>query len=205
MRPARWAAAAFCLFVAGLALGWPAPVYSQRMEQRIEDSWTEFKRELKEFGPSRVEAGKNWIESLRVVRRPKVVLSSYEADPALYAAITGFYDHLKGRELDVYEEQEGIPAFFPNRDLYYDFLDTILPAMRDRKFERNRILEYQLHAIEPDPENPNHVVITMSVTSDDTYPFGKLMIYDQHWRRGPRGWYPGKVEAEPATFWEKVR
>ena len=168
-------------------------------------SWAQRKAEIKNILPEKREEYKNRLKRLRIVRRPKTFLSSHQADPSLWEAMTGFYDYISTRELDVYEEQEGIPGFFPDRDSYYDFLDTVLPPMRDRRFERNRLLEYRIHEISPLLDSPDKVDVTISVTSDDIFPFGKIMICTHQWIRGADGWYPGKVSAEPATWWERIR
>lgn len=168
-------------------------------------SWAELRNEIREYIPNRIEETRERIDRLRLVRRPRAELEDYQDNPALLIAVTTFYDYLEGRELDVYEEQEGIPQYFPDRAAYYDFLDTILPAMRDRRFERNRLLDYAVHEIDPLPEEPDQVEVVISITSDDTFPFGKIMVFRQRWIYGPRGWYPGKVQARPATYWERIR
>ena len=131
----------FCLVA--LAMLASGTAFSQEPDE--EKSWVEQRAELKEALPRKVSEWRTRIERLRIVRRPRTVLSAYQADPSLWESMARFYDFIKMRELDVYEEQEGIPGFFPDRDTYYDFLDTMLPAMRDRRFERNRILCYQVH------------------------------------------------------------
>jgi hypothetical protein len=168
-------------------------------------SWAQFQSELRDAIPNFIAENKLRWQRLRIVRRPKQALSGYEADPGLWKNLNDFYAFILNRELDVYEEQEGLPAFFPDRPAYYDFLDTIIPAMRERKFERNRILAYQVHEIAPVPEQTGQVTVLMSVTSDDALPFKKLMIYRQAWIQTPSGWYPGKVAAEAATWWERIR
>ncbi len=172
---------------------------------QLHDRWQKTKKEAREWLPTRVEDARDKISRMKIVKRPETVLDSYSQSPELLEAINSFYDFIKGRELDVYEEQEGLPDFFPDRDAYYDFLDTVLPAMRDRKFERNRVLEYQVHAIEPVEGEPGIVDVTMSVTSDDVLPFKKLMVYHQRWEIGAMGWFPGKISADPATYWERIR
>ena len=191
----------FCLVA--LAMLASGTAFSQEPDE--EKSWVEQRAELKEALPRKVSEWRTRIERLRIVRRPRTVLSAYQADPSLWESMARFYDFIKMRELDVYEEQEGIPGFFPDRDTYYDFLDTMLPAMRDRRFERNRILCYQVHEIRPAADDPDQVIVIISVTSDDILPFGKLMVYTHHWLRSSFGWYPGKVHAEPATWWERIR
>jgi len=191
-------------------LGWLVPVVliplaavSQEEVPKSSKTWSEYRAELIEYIPGKLAEYRARIERLRIVTRPDRVLEGYDDNPALYIAITSFYHYIRGRELDVYYEQEGIPDFFPDRDAYYDFLDTMLPAMRDRKFERNRLLEYRIHAIEPVGRDEAEVV--MSIESDDIFPFGKIMVYRQTWSYGMRGWYPGKVHTEPATYWERIR
>jgi hypothetical protein len=183
----------------------PPSVARAQDELPAGSSWAQFRAELERKLPARIEEVKTRIQRMRLVRRPKSSLSSYDDDPALWNSITGFYDYIKGRELDVYYEQPGIPDFFPDRGAYYDFLDTILPAMRERKFERNRILEYEVHEIAKVEGEPGQAEVLISVTSDDILPFGKIMICRQRWIRSPRGWYPGKISADIATYWERIR
>ena len=180
---------------------------AQAAEQRTGNArtWADIKAGIKKGLPSKYEEARTNITRLKIVRRPPAVLSAYEADQELWNAVTRFYSFIKGRELDVYYEQPGIPDFFPDRNTYYDFLDTMLPAMRDRRFERNRLLEYQVHDIKPAPDDPAKVEVLMSITSDDVLPFKKIMVFRQQWLIGPAGWYPGKVSAEPATYWERIR
>ena len=203
---ARWKISA-PNFIAGLLalslLMAGGPLSAQ--EKTKEKSLNEQKAELKQAWPNQVKEWKARWQSLRIIARPKTALSSYEANPEFFKAVTSFYDFIKGRELDVYNEQEGIPGFFPDREAYYNFLDTILPAMRERKFERNRLLSYQVHEIMPYPQNLSQMEVMISVTSDDLLRFGKLLIFRQQWLLGPSGWYPGKISADPATYWEKVR
>jgi hypothetical protein len=190
------------LLAAGLAPVFPARAYDHR---KVEAYWEKTKKEIENWGPDRVKEIKTWAESLRLVRVPENVMTSFDDDPALWKSATAFYDYIQNRELDVYQEQQGLPYFFPNRAAYYDFLDTMLPAMRDRRFEKNRILTYAIHGITVDFEDPQKAYLLMSATSDDTFPFGKVMVYHHTFLRSSRGWYPGKVSAESATFWEKVR
>lgn len=179
----------------------PAPSAPRR-------SLAQVKRDMQEALPRWQEENRLRMKRMKIVRRPENVLRSYDPDPALWKAINDFYTFIKNRELDVYEEQEGLPAFFPDRASYYEFLDTIIPPMRDRRFERDRLLDYRVHAITPvaDEEGqPARVRVVMSIDSDDTFPFGKTMVYTQTWIQGPAGWSPGKIEAEPATWWERIR
>ncbi len=192
--------------------GQPSP-RAERFDD-LSTNWEEIKEDAKNWLPNQIEDAKAWIESLEVIDRPETVLESYEEQPGLWKTITLFYNFIKGKELDVYREQRGIPQFFPNRSEYYDFLDTILPAMRARRFERNRLLTYEVHSIEhclkdpSDPESgkaPDKIKVELTITSDDTYPFGKIMTYTHFFHFSKRGWYPGKIEAPPATLWEKIR
>lgn len=199
--------------------GTPPPPQSPSRDRadRLRDlstSWEELKEEARNWLPNQIEDAQAWLESLRVVERPDTVIESYDETPRLWKSINNFYNFIKGKELDIYQEQRGIPRFFPNRSKYYDFLDTILPAMRERRFERHRLLSYEIHSIEhclKDPEDPESgkdrkkVKVTMTITSDDTYPFGKVMTYTQFFHLAEEGWYPGKIEAPPATLWEKIR
>ena len=172
------------------------------------ESWAQLKKQAKDAWPNFVASTKLRLQRMRIVRRPKTVLSGYEADPGLWKNLTAFYTFLEKRELDVWEEQEGMLTFFPDRAAYYDFLDTMIPAMRDRKFERNRLLKWQVHELTPLPDEegqPKRVKAVMSLTSDDALRLGKSMVYRQTWIQAPAGWYPGKIEAETATWWERIR
>jgi hypothetical protein len=165
-------------------------------------SWAELRAGLKNYPAQQLDRMKQSILSLRIVRRPHTVLQGYEPEPALWQGLTGFYDFIKGRELDMYTEQPGIPEFFPTRDAYYDFLDTIIPAMRDRAFERNRLLAYRIHEIKTTGADAD---VTISITSDDSLRLGKYMVFHQRWSSLGLRWYPGKISAEPATIWERVK
>ena len=172
------------------------------------ESWAQFKKQAKDAWPNFVEDTKLRLKRMRIVRRPKTVLTAYEADPDLWKNLSAFYDFITKRELDVWEEQEGMLGYFPDRAAYYDFLDTMIPAMRERKFERNRLLKWAVHEITPLPDEegqPKKVKVVMSMTSDDTYPIGKTMVYSQTWIQSPTAWYPGKVDADVATWWERLR
>jgi hypothetical protein len=166
-------------------------------------SWAQLRSEARDFWPRQWEETKAKVRSLRIVRKPRTSLTSFESNPTLWRAITTFYETIKGRELDMFAEQTGLPEMFPNRETYYDFLDTILPAMRARKFERNRILSYTIHAINSVSASEADVVI--SIRSDDVFRIGKTMLYHHSWHNAGYTWYPGKVSAEPATLWEKYK
>lgn len=178
-------------------------------EKPIGKSWAERRTKLRKALPNPTDnlndRMRARLRKFRIVRRPQTELSGYQSAPSLWEAMSAFYGFIEKRELDVYEEQEGIPDHFPDRGAYYDFLDTVLPAMRDRRFERNRILGYRIHEISPVADEPDKVNVLISVTSDDIFPFGKLMVCTHQWFRSSFGWYPGKVYAEPATYWERIR
>jgi len=188
-----------------LVISVPGTATKAQDEQTPGASRAELKLRAKEYFPKKIEELKERIRRFRIVTRPNQVLDEYPENPALFIAINSFYGYIEKRELDIYQEQEGIPRYFPVRDEYYEFLDTMLPAMRDRKFERNRLLTYDVHAIDEVEGKRDEVMVTMSITSDDTFPFGKIMVYKHRWIYGIRGWYPGKIEAEPATYWERIR
>lgn len=134
--------------------------------------------------------------------RRNPTLADYPDNPELMQAATRFYEFLKLKQLDGLYDQPGIRGFFPNRERYYDFLDTALPPMRERRFERNRILDYRIRAIQGQGEQTQ---IRVSFLSDDVLPFGKVMTVEQQWILGAEGWYPGKVKAPKAHFWDKMR
>jgi len=202
------AAASVLAPLAAAAQTAPAPAAPPSSPFDFAQSWAQFKSDVKNAGPKFMEDTKLRIQRLKFVRRPKTVLTGYEADPGLWTNLTAFYNVLVNRELDVWEEQEGMITFFPDRAAYYDFLDTMIPPMRDRKFERNRLLKYQVHEITPLPDEegqPKKVRVLMSIGSDDIYRIGKIMVYHQTWIQAPAGWYAGKVETEPATWLERLR
>lgn len=134
--------------------------------------------------------------------RQHPALSDYPDDPELWRAAERFYEFLKLKQLDGFYDQPGLREFFPDRDSYYDFLDTILPPMRERRFERNRILDYRVRQIQTELGQAR---ITVSFLSDDLLPFGKVMTVEHRWILGAAGWYPGKVEAPKANLWDKLR
>jgi len=134
--------------------------------------------------------------------RPKPALENYPDHPDLWQAVTGFYDFLKLKQLDGYYDQPDIRARFPSQEAYYDFLDTALPPMRSRRFEQNRILAYTIRSITP---APTAALVKITFLSDDILPFGKVVTVEQQWIRGPQGWFPGKIQAPKATFWDKLR
>lgn len=190
----------------GTAAAQAAPQPSSKLD--FEESWRQFKSDVKNAWPKFKEDTQLRLQRMKFVRRPKTVLSGYEADPGLWKNLTDFYSFLEKRELDVWEEQEGMLTYFPDRAAYYDFLDTMIPAMKDRKFERNRLLTWQVHEITalPDEEGkPKKVKVLMSITSDDIYRIGKIMVFRETWVQAEQGWYAGKIEAEPATWLERLR
>ena len=134
--------------------------------------------------------------------RHNPTLTDYPDNPELFQAATRFYDFLKLQQLDGYYDQPGIREFFPNRERYYDFLDTVLPPMRERRFERNRILDYRIRSISGQGDQTQ---IKVTFLSDDVLPFGKVMTVEHQWILSAEGWYPGKVAAPKAHIWDKMR
>lgn len=134
--------------------------------------------------------------------RQSPTLTDYPDHPELWQAATRFYDFLELKQLDGYYDQPGLRGFFPNRETYYDFLDTVLPPMRERRFERNRVLDYRIRDIQPEGEQAQ---IRVTFLSDDVLPFGKVVTVEHQWVLGAEGWYPGKVQAPKAHFWDKIR
>lgn len=179
-----------------------APQAPPRSPGSPRESWSELRAEAKAYPAKQWAATKKAIRSLRIVRRPHAVLQGYDAEPELWKSMTSFYDLIKGRELDMYAEQPGIPEFFPSREAYYDFLDTILPAMRDRQFERNRLLSYRVHEIKSVGQEADVII---SIKSDDSLRIGKSMVFHQRWLSQGYRWYPGKVTADAATIWERIK
>ncbi len=136
--------------------------------------------------------------------RPKPGLLEFPDEPELHQACVKFYDYIRHKELDLFMDQQGLTEFFPDRKSYYDFLDTAVPPMRERRFERNRIIDYTIRSINMDPlEDRAYVRVTFY--SDDTLPFGKVLQAMHEWIKGPGGWYPGKVVAPKASYWDKLR
>jgi hypothetical protein len=126
-------------------------------------------------------------------------------EPAeLYQTVTSFYDYLGTRELDSYEDKEEIQARFEDQSEYYAFLDTMLPAMWDRKFERNRITGYQVLAITLN-EDQTEAWVKIWIKSDDTLPFGKVMTYSQRFYSRKFNWYPAEIKAPRVNILEKYR
>jgi hypothetical protein len=204
-RPRAWLRKLAAVMMAAVWLGGLSAEAAEPKLASLPKSWPEMKAEFKKGIPKKWDEMKENVARLKVTRRPKTTVSSYEAAPELWTAVTSFYDFIQGRELDVIYEQPGIPDFFPDRDAYYNFLDTMLPAMRDRRFERNRVLAYKVHEISASEETPDEATVVMSITSDDALPFKKVMIFREQWVHGPKGWYPGKITADPATYWERIR
>ena len=144
------------------------------------------------------------LVAMTACARPKPGLGEFSEQPELYKEAVRFYEFIKYKELDVFMEQEELKDYFPDRKAYYSFLDTILPPMRDRRFERNRIIGYTIHKIHMDPAG-NRAHIKVTFYSDDTLPFGKVLPALHEWIKGPEGWYPGKIVAPQATWWDKLR
>jgi len=138
--------------------------------------------------------------------RTRPALENYPPNPELWQAVTGFYDFLKLKQLDGFYDQPELRGRFPSQEAYYDFLDTVLPPMRARRFEQNRILAYTIRSITPPAtEDPAFAQVKITFRSDDVLPFGKVVTVEQQWLRGSQGWFPGKVQAPKANFWDKLR
>lgn len=180
----------------------PAPPGSEGLAEKSAAEW---RAEMRDYFPDKIKESRDKIRALRIVTKPNTEVTEFPENSAFLIAVTSFYDFIEGKELDIYEEQKGIPGFFPTREAYYDFLDTVLPAMRERRFERNRLLSYTVHSIEPAEDEPGDFIVQISIKSDDIFPFGKFMLFEQRWHNSSWGYYPGKVSAEDATYWEKVR
>ena len=153
-----------------------------------------------------VFAGTTVLPGAACGMRPKPALENYSPNPDLWQAVTGFYDFLKLKQLDGYYDQPDIRARFPSQEAYYDFLDTVLPPMRSRRFEQNRILAYTVRSINPSASGDStSALLKITFLSDDVLPFGKVVTVEQQWLRGPQGWFPGKVQAPKAGFGDKIR
>jgi len=121
-----------------------------------------------------------------------------------YQQFSAFYRFLQYKDLDSFADKLEIQSRFEDQDHYYFFLDTILPAMWERKFERNRILDFQILGLEVDPEQ-TQAWVEVWIYSDDTLPFGKVMTFKQRWYFKQFNWYPSEIKAGKATVWEKYR
>jgi hypothetical protein len=122
----------------------------------------------------------------------------------LYQAVTSFYDFLRTRDLDSFADKADIQVRFEDQSRYYAFLDTMLPAMWERKFEHNRILAYQITAIKIN-EDQTEAWVKIWIRSDDTLPFGKVMTFSHRWYTRKFNWYPAEIKAPKATILEKYR
>jgi len=122
----------------------------------------------------------------------------------LYQEIIAFYKFIQYKDLDSFADKMEIQGHFEDQDHYYIFLDTILPAMWERKFERNRIIDFQILSIEMN-EDETQAWVQIWILSDDTLPFGKVMTYKHRWYFKHFHWYPAEIKAKKATLWEKYR
>jgi len=122
----------------------------------------------------------------------------------LYQSVGYFYDSLLYRDLDSFADKDKIRTLFQNEDDFNMFLDSILPAMWERRFERNRILDYQILSIELS-EDEETAWVKIWILSDDIYPFGKVMTFSQRWYLRFVNWYPAEIKAKKASIWEKLR
>jgi len=126
-------------------------------------------------------------------------------EPAeLYQTVVSFYDYLRMRDLDSFADKEELQARFEDQNQYYAFLDTVLPAMWERKFEHNRILNYQVLAINLNEEQ-TEAWVKIWIKSDDTLPFGKVMTFSQRFYTRKFNWYPAEIKAPKPTVLEKYR
>ncbi len=122
----------------------------------------------------------------------------------LYLAVVSFYDFLLYKDLDSFADKLEIQARFQNQEHFYNFLDTILPAMWERNFERNRIIDYRILQIRTEPDK-DQAWVKIWILSDDILPFGKVMTFEHHWYLYHFVWYPAEIKAPKATWWEKYR
>ena len=99
MKASRLAVVTVLVFLAALG-----PGRAMAQEPAKGKSWAERKLGLKEALPKRAEQTWEKLRRLRVERRPRQVLTGND-NAELWSAIAKFYDFIKGRELDVYEEQ----------------------------------------------------------------------------------------------------
>ena len=128
-----------------------------------------------------------------------------DQEPAeLYQAVTAFYQFIQNKDLDSFADKIEIQSRFEDQDRYYFFLDTILPAMWARNFERNRIKQFQILSLGYTPEAES-VEVEIWILSDDSLPFGKVMKFKQRWYYKYSNWYPAELKAKKATVWEKYR
>ncbi len=122
----------------------------------------------------------------------------------LYQKVVEFYDFLRNKDLDSFAYKLELQAKFQDQEHFYAFLDTILPAMWERNFERNRILDYQILSLELEPSGDS-AWVEVWILSDDTLPFGKVMTFKHRWYQSYFTWYPAEIKAPKPTLWEKYR
>lgn len=142
------------------------------------------------------------LAAAQCARKP-AGLKTHEPEE-LYQATTSFYDYLLMRDLDSFADKDEIRARFEDQNQFYAYLDTMLPAMWERKFERNRVIKYQILAIELN-EDQTEAWVKIWIKSDDTLPFGKVMTFSQRWYTHKFIWYPAEVKAPKASVLEKYR
>lgn len=131
-------------------------------------------------------------------------LKEYPPDEALFSKANDFYSFLCYKDLDSFGDRFEIQNYFEDQESYYNFIDTIIPAMRERRFERNRILSYEILGISHLPDSPT-AWVKVWIESDDVLPFGKVMIFEQRWVLKNLSWLPKEVKAKKATWIEKIR
>ena len=126
------------------------------------------------------------------------------AAPELNEAVTDFYNFLLHKDIDSFADKNEMQSRFQDQDKFYTFLDTILPAMWERNFERNRINEYSVLAMDLNADQ-SEAWVKVWIKSDDSLPFGKVMTFSQRWYIYKATWFPAQIKAPKATPLEKYR
>jgi hypothetical protein len=126
------------------------------------------------------------------------------ASPELFENVNTFYSFLVNRDLDSFADKNEIQSRFQDLKNYEAFLDSLLPAMWARKFERNRIRDFQILDMKFNPEQ-TEAWVKIWVKSDDILPFGKVMTFEHRWYAYKFLWYPAEIKAPKPTIIEKYR
>jgi hypothetical protein len=145
------------------------------------------------------------ILALAVFSCAKKPVGMKTQEPAeVYQAAASFYDFLVSRDLDSFADKDEMLSRFQDQIHFEAFLDSIIPAMWARNFERNRIIAYQILAIDLN-DDQTEAWVKIWIRSDDTLPFEKVMTYSQRWYNYKSIWYPSEIKAGKPNIIEKYR
>jgi len=139
---------------------------------------------------------------LACAQKPPAIKSP--ESPELYETVKAFFEFLVNRDLDSFADKNEMQSRFQDLSRFEAFLDSILPAMWARHFERNRIREFQILTMDLNPDQ-TEAWVKIWVKSDDTLPFGKVMTFSQRWYAYKFLWYPAEIKAPKPTIIEKYR